>query len=44
MCIHPYLFDGVEDRTLPEYGDHLVYNSGKMVVLDKLLKKLKSDK
>ncbi|KAL4460346.1 hypothetical protein ABPG74_000097 [Tetrahymena malaccensis] len=44
VCIHPYLFDGVEDRSLPEYGDHLVYNSGKMVVLDKLLKKLYQEK
>jgi len=37
VCAHPYLFDGVEDRDLPEYGDHLVLNCGKMVVLDKLL-------
>lgn len=34
---HPYLFEGVEDRSLPAYGDHLITTSGKMVVLDKLL-------
>jgi SWI/SNF-related matrix-associated actin-dependent regulator of chromatin subfamily A member 5 len=37
---HPYLFDGVEDRTLPPLGEHLITNSGKMIVLDKLIKKL----
>jgi len=40
---HPYLFEGVEDRTLPPFGEHLIENSGKLVVLDKLLKKLKKD-
>lgn len=43
VCVHPYLFDGVEDRSLPEDGEHLVENSGKMVVLDKLLKKLAAE-
>lgn len=38
---HPYLFPGVEDRTLPPLGDHLVNNCGKMVLLDKLLQRLK---
>ena len=37
---HPYLFPGAEDRTLPPLGEHLVENCGKMVVLDKLLKRL----
>ena len=37
---HPYLFPGVEDRTLPPLGEHLVENCGKFVVLDKLLKRL----
>jgi len=37
---HPYLFPGVEDRSLPPLGEHLVENCGKMVVLDKLLKRL----
>ncbi len=39
-CNHPYLFAGVEDRTLHPLGEHLVQNCGKMVLLDKLLKKL----
>ena len=29
-CNHPYLFEGVEDKTLDPFGDHLVTNSGKM--------------
>lgn len=37
-----YLFEGVEDRSLPAYGDHLIFNSGKMVVLDKLLARFKA--
>lgn len=37
---HPYLFPGVEDRSLPPLGEHLVDNCGKMAVLDKLLKRL----
>jgi hypothetical protein len=39
---HPYLFEGVEDRSLPPYGDHLITTSGKMVVLDKLLSRFKA--
>ena len=27
-CNHPYLFDGVEDKTLDPFGEHLVTNSG----------------
>jgi SWI/SNF-related matrix-associated actin-dependent regulator of chromatin subfamily A member 5 len=39
-CNHPYLFPGVEDRNENPYGEHLINNCGKMVLLDKLLKKL----
>jgi SWI/SNF-related matrix-associated actin-dependent regulator of chromatin subfamily A member 5 len=39
---HPYLFEGVEDRSLPVYGEHLVVNSGKMILLDGLIKRLLS--
>lgn len=39
---HPYLFEGVEDRNLAAYDEHLIYNSGKVLVLDKLLERLKS--
>jgi len=38
---HPYLFPGAEDRSLPPLGEHLVENCGKMVLLDKLMKRLK---
>jgi len=37
---HPYLFPGQEDRTLPPLAEHLIENCGKMVLLDKLLKRL----
>ena len=40
-CGHPYLFEGVEDRTLDPLGEHLVQNCGKLFTVDKLLKKLK---
>lgn len=40
-CGHPYLFEGVEDRTLDPLGEHLVENCGKLVMVDKLLKRLK---
>lgn len=39
-CNHPYLFDGVEEGPPYTTGVHLVDNSGKMLVLDKLLCKL----
>ncbi len=52
-CNHPYLLSGVEDRELvaagmadPEglqAGLHLIQSSGKTVLLDKLLLKLKSE-
>lgn len=41
-CNHPYLFPGIEDRSLPALGDHLFTTCGKMVLLDKLLAKLKT--
>lgn len=41
VCNHPYLFEGVEDPGLPLLGEHLVETSGKMVILDKLLHRLK---
>jgi len=40
-CGHPYLFEGVEDRTLDPLGEHLVENCGKLYMVDKLFKKLK---
>lgn len=40
-CNHPYLFEGAEPEPF-ETGEHLIHNSGKMVILDKLLASLKS--
>lgn len=40
-CNHPYLFDGAEPGPPYTTDSHLVVNSGKMVVLDKLLPKMK---
>jgi SWI/SNF-related matrix-associated actin-dependent regulator of chromatin subfamily A member 5 len=40
-CNHPYLFEGAEPGPPYTTDEHLVYNSGKMIVLDKLLKKMK---
>jgi len=41
-CNHPYLFQGAEPGPPYITGDHLMENSGKMVLLDKLLPKLKA--
>lgn len=48
---HPYLFDGVEDRVLSNYGSHsrdnilrgMIMSSGKMVLLEQLLTRLKKE-
>ena len=37
---HPYLFDGVEDKSLDPFGEHVVEESGKLRILDKLLPRL----
>ncbi|KAI6649757.1 Chromodomain-helicase-DNA-binding protein 1-like [Oopsacas minuta] len=43
-CVnHPYLFNGVEPEPF-EMGEHLVTASGKLVILDKILKHLKKTK
>ncbi|PWN29206.1 putative ISW2-ATPase component of a two subunit chromatin remodeling complex [Jaminaea rosea] len=41
-CNHPYLFDGAEPGPPFTTDEHLVFNSGKMVILDKLLKSMKA--
>ncbi|KAJ7535791.1 hypothetical protein O6H91_12G046000 [Diphasiastrum complanatum] len=41
-CSHPYLFDGVEPEPFEE-GEHLVQASGKLLVLDFILKKLHTE-
>lgn len=39
-CNHPYLFHGAEPGPPYTTGEHLILNSGKLTLLDKLLKKL----
>lgn len=40
-CNHPYLFDGAEPGPPYTTDLHLVYNCGKLAILDKLLPKLR---
>jgi SWI/SNF-related matrix-associated actin-dependent regulator of chromatin subfamily A member 5 len=40
-CNHPYLFEGAEPGPPYTTDEHLVFNSGKMIMLDKLLKRMK---
>ncbi|KAI5160609.1 SWI/SNF-related matrix-associated actin-dependent regulator of chromatin subfamily A member 5 [Nematocida ausubeli] len=40
-CNHPYLFDGAEPGPPYTTGEHIIDNSGKMLILDKLLVHLK---
>jgi SWI/SNF-related matrix-associated actin-dependent regulator of chromatin subfamily A member 5 len=40
-CNHPYLFQGVEDRTLDPLGEHVIDACGKLKLMDKLLSRLK---
>jgi len=42
-AVHPYLFDGAEPGPPYTTDEHIITNSGKMVVLDKLLMKLQSE-
>ncbi|CCF57798.1 hypothetical protein KAFR_0D01520 [Kazachstania africana CBS 2517] len=41
-CNHPYLFEGAEPGPPYTTDEHLIFNSGKMIILDKLLKRLKA--
>ena len=42
-CNHPYLLPNVEGDNEEEFGEHLITNSGKMIILDKLLQKLQGE-
>ncbi len=42
-CNHPYLFNGGDIPDEDPNGEHLINSSGKMIVLDKLLKKLQGN-
>ncbi|TFK38304.1 P-loop containing nucleoside triphosphate hydrolase protein [Crucibulum laeve] len=41
VSCHPYLFDGAEPGPPYTTDEHLIQNSGKMIILDKLLKSMK---
>lgn len=41
-CNHPYLFEGAEPGPPYTTDEHLIDNSGKMVMLDKILKRMKA--
>jgi len=43
VCNHPYLFDGQEPEDVPEFGEHLITASGKMIFVDKLMKRARED-
>lgn len=43
VCLHPYLFDGVEEKNLDTFGEHLITNCSKLSILDKLLARLKGE-
>lgn len=40
-CNHPYLFEGAEPGPPYTTDEHLIYNAGKMVMLDKILVRMK---
>ncbi|ODV81372.1 uncharacterized protein CANTADRAFT_58207 [Suhomyces tanzawaensis NRRL Y-17324] len=42
-CNHPYLFEGAEPGPPFTTDEHLVFNSQKMIILDKLLKKFRRE-
>lgn len=42
-CNHPYLFEGAEPGPPFTTDEHLVFNSQKMIILDKLLKKFQRE-
>ena len=43
VCNHPYLFENIEDENSDQIEDHLVKVSGKMIFVDKLLKRTIAD-
>ncbi|KIY43532.1 hypothetical protein FISHEDRAFT_53398 [Fistulina hepatica ATCC 64428] len=42
VTCHPYLFDGAEPGPPYTTDEHLIQNSGKMIILDKLLQSMKA--
>ena len=45
VCNHPYLFENIEieSENLDEGGEHLIKAAGKMIFVDKLLKRKTAD-
>lgn len=43
VCNHPYLFANIEPENVDPEGEHLVTAAGKMIFLDKLLKRKIAD-
>ena len=43
VCNHPYLFENIEPENADESGEHLVTSAGKMIFVDKLLKRKIAD-
>lgn len=43
-CNHPYLFENVEGDGTDEFGEHLINTSGKMILVDKLITKIRAQK
>lgn len=41
-CNHPYLFEGAEPGPPYTTDEHLIYNAGKMIMLDKILVRMKN--
>jgi SNF2 family DNA or RNA helicase len=39
VCNHPYLFDGVEPEDADEFGEHVIEASGKLKIVDQIMKK-----
>ncbi len=42
-CNHPYLFEGAEPGPPYTTDEHLIFNSGKMIILDKILTRMKEE-
>lgn len=40
-CNHPYLFEGAEPGPPYTTDEHLIFNAGKMIMLDKILERMK---
>lgn len=44
VCNHPYLFEGVEPQGADEFGEHIIEASGKLTLVDRLIKRTTQNK